>query len=170
MFLLKRATESDAQTLTDLGRSTFVETFSKDNRPEDMDLYLGQTFGADKQLQEIRDPNRWIEIAWSENTAAGFLHLMKSAPDPSVTGPKPIEILRLYVDSRWHGKGVGAALMDRCIHIAREEGFQTLWLGVWERNLRAQAFYAKYGFVAVGKHVFRLGTDDQLDLILARAV
>lgn len=166
MTEIKRATESDARTLTDLGRTTFIETFAKDNSQEDMDMYVAATFGEDKQLAEIRDPNRYVEIAWIENEPAGFLHLLKGKPDPSVTGEKPLEILRLYVDSRWHGKGAGVALMNRCLEIAREEGFETLWLGVWERNFRAQAFYKKFGFEVVGRHVFTLGTDDQLDLIM----
>lgn len=170
MILLKRATAADATTLTELGKSTFSETFAKDNRPEDMALYLTQTFSVERQRAEIQDPLRKIEIAWVGDSPAGYLHLLIGAADPSVTGPKSIEILRLYVDSQWHGKGVGAALMDRAIALAREEGFQTLWLGVWERNFRAQAFYRKFGFNVVGSHGFRLGTDDQTDLILMRNV
>ena len=167
---MKRATEKDAEVLTRLGKSTFIETFAKDNRPEDIEQYVSETFRLERQLAEIRDPNRWIEIAWLEGQPAGFLHLLKGTPDPSVTGPKAIEILRLYVDSRWHGKGVGASLMDRAIQIAHDEGYETLWLGVWEKNFRAQAFYAKYGFKTVGSHLFRLGSDDQTDLIMERSV
>ncbi|MEK7355384.1 MAG: GNAT family N-acetyltransferase [Bdellovibrionota bacterium] len=167
MTRLTPATSADAQTLAEIGRATFIETFAKDNTQEDMDAYVAATFGAEKQLEEIRDPKRRIEIAWIENQSAGFLHLLAGTPDSAVTGPKPIEILRLYVDSRWHGKGVGAALMERCLQIAREEGFETIWLGVWERNFRAQSFYKKYGFTTVGKHIFRLGSDDQTDLIMS---
>ncbi|MES2964177.1 MAG: GNAT family N-acetyltransferase [Bdellovibrionota bacterium] len=171
MIEIKHATESDAQTLAELGRSTFIETFAKDNRQEDMDMYLAKTFGLDIQREEIRDPNRIIEIAWSENQPAGFLHLlMNGETDPSVKGERPIELLRLYVDSKWHGHGAGAALMDRCLSLARDGGFKTIWLGVWERNFRAQAFYKKHGFEVVGQHIFRLGTDDQLDLIMARSL
>ena len=170
MIEIRKAADSDAQTLTDLGRTTFVETFAKDNTPEDIQLYVAQTFAPDKQLREIHDGNRIIEIAWIENRAAGFFHLLKGNPDPSVKGPKPIEILRLYVDSRWHGKGVGAALMDKAINAARDGGFETLWLGVWEQNSRATSFYKKYGFNVVGDHIFRLGTDDQTDLIMARSL
>lgn len=135
-----------------------------------MDLYVASTFGVDKQLAEIRDPARIIEMAWCGDQAVGFFHLWKCAPDPSVTGPKPIEVLRLYVDSGWHGKGVAAALMARIILIAQAEGFQTLWLGVGEQNYRAQKFYRKHGFDFVGTHIFRLGTDDQVDFIMARTI
>lgn len=170
MIDVKMATNSDAKILTELSRTTFIETFAKDNRKEDMDLYIAKTFGVDKQLKEIQDPKRRIAIAWSNSEATGFLHLIESEPDPSVKGPKPLEILRLYVDARWHGKGVGPALMEKVIQIAANEGFQTLWLGVWEHNLRAISFYRKYGFQEIGKHGFQLGHDNQVDLIMTLQV
>ena len=170
MIEIRRAHPSDAETLSEVGKRTFVDAFAKDNRDEDIQQYIAETFSAEKQLREINDSTRRIAIAWSGNVAIGFFHLVKSAPDPSVTGAAPIELLRLYIDSRWYGKGIGAALMDQTIEIAQREGFQTLWLGVWERNFRAQAFYKKYGFSVVGKHIFRLGSDDQTDLIMVRSV
>lgn len=170
MIDIRRATTSDVQILTELGRRTFVETFSKDNRKEDMELYVAETFNSEKQANEIADQNRFIEIAYIESQPAGFFHLLKGSPDPSVTGPNPIEILRLYADSTRHGKGVGAALMDRSIQVAKERGFETIWLGVWERNARAQAFYRKYGFETVGQHIFKLGADEQVDVIMSRRV
>ena len=170
MIEIKRASERDALVLADIGRSTFVETFAKDNRKEDIDLHVAKSYSAEIQLDEIRDPSRRIEIAWCENSAVGYFHLFKSKPDPCVTGPKPLELLRIYVDARWHGKGVGGPLMEKAIETARTEKFQTLWLGVWERNLKAQAFYRKFGFTVVGTHVFQLGAQAQTDFIMARAI
>jgi ribosomal protein S18 acetylase RimI-like enzyme len=168
MLNLRTCTPSDAEALSGLGQRTFIETFAKDNTPEDIGLFVSQTYTVENQLQEIQDPQRRIGIAWEGNEAVGYYHLKIGVPDPSVTGPKPVEILRLYVDSRFHGKGVARALMDRCLEIARSEGFETVWLGVWEHNHRAQAFYRKYGFVPVGAHDFVLGTDVQTDLVFAR--
>lgn len=170
MIEIRPALKTDASILTELGRKTFEETFSKDNRKEDMDSYLSETFSVEKQLQEILDPNRKIALAWFENQAAGFYHLLKAQPDPCVHGVRPIELLRLYVDSRFQGQRVGFALMESAVQIARAEGFQTLWLGVWERNYKAQAFYKKFGFGFVGQHVFRLGEDEQIDLVMAREI
>lgn len=170
MIEITRARDSDAEPLSSLGRKTFLETFEKDNTPEDMDSYLNQTFSVGLQLAEIRDSTRIIEIARIQGEPAGFLHLLKGSADPSVTTPKPIELLRLYVDARFHGKGVGAALMDRCLMLSRDLGYETLWLGVWERNFRAQAFYQKYGFSKVGTHGFQLGSDLQTDWILSRSL
>ena len=170
MLEIRRALKTEAKILADLGRATFIETFGNHNRQEDMAQYVADTFGEAKQEKEIEDPSRCIEIAWMGTQAVGFMHLFQSVPDPSIRGPKPIELLRLYVDSRWHGKGVGPALLEKAIQIASTDGFQTLWLGVWERNFQAQAFYRKYRFEKVGQHVFRLGSDDQIDFIMARPI
>lgn len=170
LLVLKKVDISEASILTELAKKTFVETFAKDNQKKDMDMYVAETFNLERQLSEINDPNRFIEIAWIENQPAGFLHLLKGNPDPAIKGPKPLEILRLYADSKWHGKGVGSALMERSLQLAREQGFQTIWLGVWEKNHRALAFYKKYGFEVVGQHGFLLGTDHQIDIVMARGL
>ena len=88
----------------------------------------------------------------------------------AVQGPAPLELKRLYVARAWHGQGVAQALMDAVLDAARASGARTLWLGVWERNPRAAAFYAKYGFTRVGEHTFVLGADAQTDWLLARPV
>ena len=85
-----------------------------------------------------------------------------------MTGPAPLELKRLYVAAAWHGRGVAQALMDAALMAARTCGARTLWLGVWERNPRAAAFYAKHGFRRVGEHTFVLGEDVQTDWLLAR--
>ena len=166
-IIIERATQTQAVALSDLSRLTFIETFAKDNSEENISRYVSETFSPQKQLHEICDPNRFIEIAWIDKRPAGFFHLLTNSTEPSIKSAKPIEILRLYVDSRWHGKGVGAALMTKVISFSRDAGFETLWLGVWEKNFRAQAFYKKYGFATVGEHIFRLGSDEQTDLIMA---
>jgi diamine N-acetyltransferase len=168
MFEVRPAREMDASALAEISEKTFVETFAKDNRPEDMADYVSNTFGYEKQLAEIRDPKRRIALAWNRSSLAGFYHLYEGTVDTSVQGPRPVELMRLYVTSDWHGKGLGALLMDKCIEEAKKAGFKTLWLGVWERNFRAQAFYRKYGFMECGSHVFHLGRDPQMDLIMSR--
>jgi ribosomal protein S18 acetylase RimI-like enzyme len=85
----------------------------------------------------------------------------------SIAGLKTAEIARLYADQRWHGRGLGGALMHVCIATARDWGADLLWLGVWERNARAIAFYEKHGFRVIGEQEFQLGADRQRDLVMA---
>lgn len=133
-----------------------------------MNAYIAQTFGTEKQLRELKDPALQIELAFVDGELAGFVQLHDGRPDANVTGPRPIEVLRIYVLKKWQGRRVGKALLDRGIALAREQGYLTMWLGVWEHNHGAQAFYKTYGFEKVGEHVFKLGSAGQNDYILSR--
>lgn len=127
-----------------------------------MGIYLEKTFSVEKQLSEIHDSKKTIVMVWAGVEPIGFYYLLESISKP--------EILRFYVDNSWHGKGVGDLLMKHCLETAITLGFKTLCLGVWEKNFRALAFYRKYSFTEVGSHIFTLGTDDQVDLIMSRAL
>jgi ribosomal protein S18 acetylase RimI-like enzyme len=97
--------------------------------------------------------------------------MLRSGNDlDSVIGDNPIELVRLYVSRESLGTGVGAALMQACIGEAMQRGYKTLWLGVWEHNHRAQAFYRKWNFQEAGTHLFQLGDDPQTDILMQRSV
>jgi len=160
----------DANLLAELGARTFAETFIEDNTPEDMAAYLAAAFSLEKLTAELSDPLATFFIAEVEGQAAGYAKLHSGKALEGVEGQRPIELVRLYVSRKWLGRGVGQALMQRCVSEAREKGFQTIWLGVWERNSRAIAFYRKWNFREVGEHIFQLGSDPQRDLLMQRAV
>lgn len=168
---IRPATPADAAALADFGERTFRETFGPDNRPEDVDVYLRATYSAEHQGEEIADPDRITLVGESGGGLAAFAQLRANGPVPGcVTATAPIELLRFYVDRPWHGRGVAHDLMDAVIAAARSRGARTLWLGVWERNQRAIAFYEKHGFRDVGWLPFKLGADDQTDRVMARAL
>ena len=160
----------DADLLAALGAQTFAETFTEDNTPEDMAAYLAASFSLEKLTSELNDPLSLFFIAEVDGHAAGYAKLHSGKALESIEGQKPIELVRLYVSRRWLGRRVGQALMQRCIDWAREKGFQTIWLGVWERNSRALAFYRKWDFHEVGEHTFQLGSDPQRDILMQRAI
>jgi ribosomal protein S18 acetylase RimI-like enzyme len=109
-------------------------------------------------------------IAEVSGSAAGYAKLRAGEPATGIEGAKPIELVRLYVLREWLGQGVGEVLMRACLDEARSAGYETIWLGVWERNARAQAFYRKWGFRAVGEHVFQLGSDAQRDIVMEKSI
>lgn len=170
---IRRAQDEDAALIAELGARTFSETFAADNRAEDMSAYLDKTFGAEKQAAEIADPLTTFFIAEIEGAACGYAQVRAcdEGDVPScVEGESPAELVRIYAAREWLGRGVGAALMRACLEEARRAGRKTMWLGVWERNFRAQQFYIAHGFRVVGSHVFRLGSDPQNDLLMSRAL
>ena len=173
--LVRLATVADAAPLSRLGAATFRETFESENTPEDVAHYLAETFAPDKQAAEIADAAGTVLLAERQGIAGdtelvGYAHLVFGSAPAAVEGPAPLELKRLYVGRPWHGQGVAQALMDTVLKAASTRGAQTLWLGVWERNPRAAAFYRKYGFTRVGEHTFLLGTDAQTDWLLTRTI
>ncbi len=167
---IRRASDADAALLAELGARTFYDTFAADNTPEDMAAYLAQAFSPEKQAAELFDSNAIFFIAEVDGAAAGYAELHAGDAPSCVKGAAPIELVRLYVTQEWHGRGVGEALMSACIEEARAAGHRTMWLGVWERNWRAQAFYRKWNFHVVGEHPFVLGSDRQTDLLMERVL
>lgn len=167
---IRNAKTTDANLLAELGRRTFEETFAVDNTPEDMAAYVASSFSVAQQSAELADPAAVFLIAEVDGVAAGYAKLHKDKTAEAIEGAKPIELVRLYVLKEWLGRGVGEALMRACLDEARRAGHETIWLGVWERNARAQAFYRKWDFRAVGDHVFQLGSDPQKDIVMERKV
>lgn len=167
---VRRATLADAAAVAALAAKTFEETFAADNRPEDMAAHLATAYGVPQQAAEIADPDYVTLLAFADGTLAAFAQVRRKTPPACVTGDGPIEIHRFYVDQPWHGRGVARPLMDASVEAVRGFGGRTAWLSVWERNPRAQAFYAKAGFVRVGEADFWVGPDRQTDHILALTV
>jgi len=167
---IRRGKAEDAGLLAELGARTFSETFAADNTPADMAAYLASSFSPAQQAAELADPQCLFQIAETNGVAVGYALLRSGNVLGDVTGDKPIELVRLYVSLESLGSGVGAALMQACIDEAKQGGYGTLWLGVWEHNHRAQAFYRKWNFHEVGMHVFQLGDDPQTDILMQLSI
>lgn len=169
-LIIRRGKLSDAALLAELGARTFSETFAPDNSPANMAAYLATAFSSSQQTGELGDRETLFLIAESDGVAVGYAMLRSGNVLENVTGENPIELVRLYVSQERLGSGVGAALMQACIQEARRRGHKTLWLGVWEHNARAQAFYRKWNFTEIGTHVFQLGDDPQTDILMQRTI
>jgi diamine N-acetyltransferase len=169
---IRTATPADAESLAVLAERTFRDTFADANSIRDMEAYVRDAFSLDRVRAELADDVNTFLLAFVdvEQRPDGYAKLRTGTTNPSVTGPDPVELQRLYVDRSAIKHGLGAALMRASLDAARTAGHRTLWLGVWERNARAISFYERWQFETVGDHVFRLGSDHQMDLIMARSV
>jgi GNAT superfamily N-acetyltransferase len=165
---IRLAQINEGQLLSDLGSRAFFQAFGADNAPEDMAAYLKGAFYTEKQAEELARPGSVFLIVEINGKPGGYAHLHESLVPECVIGNKPVELARFYLLSEWIGKGMGSQLMQACIDEAQGRGGDVLWLGVWEKNARAIAFYNKWGFTVVGTHSFQLGSDLQQDFIMQR--
>lgn len=167
-MVIRHAQPEDAAALSAFGRRVFHDTFASDNNPADLAAYLDSAYTEPRQLAEILDPAIVTLMLDLEGTLAAFAQLRSAAKGDGVAGERPVELWRFYVDPAWHGKGVARRFMSAVEEAARARGADTLWLGVWEKNVRARAFYGKCGFADVGSHIFVVGTDPQRDLVMSK--
>jgi GNAT superfamily N-acetyltransferase len=165
---IRLGTAADAALLAVLARDTFFDTFASSNDAGDMALHLDRSYGVAQQTSELTDPSITTLLVEEGGEVVAYAQVREGHVPGCVTGAAPIELWRFYVQRGWHGQGIAQALMARVVTEAAAAGAKTLWLGVWEHNHRARAFYGKCGFTDVGEHVFLFGTDPQTDRVMAR--
>jgi ribosomal protein S18 acetylase RimI-like enzyme len=161
---------NDIKALQQISCQTFAETFSHVNTEENMRKYLDEAYSTEKLLAELNDPHTRFYFAMDAEEVVGYLKLNMAASQTELKDAEALEIERIYVLASWQGKQVGKLLYDKAIEVAKEQKAAYVWLGVWEENHKAIRFYERNGFVAFDKHIFRLGDDEQTDIMMKRPV
>jgi diamine N-acetyltransferase len=163
---VKKATLNEIDQLQKIGRQTFYETFSEENTRENMTKYLKEGFSTEKLTAELNDKNSEFYFATLGNNVIGYLKVNFGQSQTELQDDKALEIERIYVLKDFQGRKVGQLLYNTAIRIARQKKAEYVWLGVWENNPKAISFYRKNGFVEFDKHIFRLGNDEQTDIMM----
>ena len=163
-FTYRNATVADAPLLSRLGAETFTETFGHLYTPENLAAFLANHSVANWE-KELTDPRFTIRLAEMDGQAVAFAKLGPPGLPFEVSGPTA-ELKQFYVLKPWHGTGVAQALMDWVLAESRARGAEQLFLSVFIDNHRAQRFYARYGFEAVGTYAFMVGTHADEDIIM----
>ncbi|MEN5307771.1 GNAT family N-acetyltransferase [Chryseobacterium cucumeris] len=169
-IIINKASAEDVEIVQSLGRQTFSETFAEDNTEEAMKKYLEESFNTEKIKSELNNPDSFFYIAWEEDNPVGYLKVNSGEAQTELQDDTALEIERIYVKKSHHGKKVGQLLYNQALETAEQLGKSYLWLGVWEKNLRALQFYRKNGFVEFDKHIFRLGEEEQTDLMMKKVL
>ncbi len=163
---LVKITAADIKELQELSKQTFLETFAASNTKEDMQHYLDTNFTDEKLSDEINNPHSECYVASIDNMAIGYLKINFGQAQTELQDNQALEIERIYVLQEFHGRKVGQLLFYKALQVAKESRLDYLWLGVWEKNTRALKFYEKNGFIPFGSHIFKLGHDEQTDIMM----
>ncbi|WP_283651022.1 GNAT family N-acetyltransferase [Ileibacterium valens] len=158
----------DIDTLADLARKTYYETFKVRNKPEEMDQYLDDAFDPETLREEMDNPESLFYFLKVDGKTAGYLKLNTGNAQTELQDPDLMEIQRIYIDPDFQDSGLGPLMITQAIRIAKNDSKKGIWLGVWEKNDKAMAFYEKYGFEKFGSHDFMMGDDKQLDYMMIK--
>jgi ribosomal protein S18 acetylase RimI-like enzyme len=168
MTTIRVCTPADAEVLSTLGLQTFKETFGDANSEEDMALYIKNNFSVERLNQEFEEQDALFFLAELNAVAVGYAKIRSSKNPVELKDEKALEIERIYAVKNVVGKGIGSQLMQTCLDYAKSNGYDTVWLGVWENNTHAIKFYQRWGFEKFSQHIFMLGNDPQTDHLMKK--
>lgn len=163
---IRKLTLSDVPLLRKLARKTFYETFSAGNSFDNLQQYLDTAFTETRLKDEINNYCSEFFFAETGKDIIGYLKVNYGKAQNEFKGQNSLEIERIYVLQEYQGKKAGSLLLNKAIKVAHQRNAGFIWLGVWEKNLKAIRFYNKNGFIQCGTHSFNFGDEKQIDLLM----
>ena len=161
---------NDVKELREISCLTFIQTFASENTAKNVQFFLSHNYAEKKLLSELMNPESRFFFAKQGAEIVGYLKLNSGEAQTVLPNHDGFEIERIYVDQDSKGKGIGKMFIDFSIREAKKCNAGYIWLGVWEHNKPAIGFYLKSGFTAYGSHMFKLGEDEQTDLLMRRSL
>jgi diamine N-acetyltransferase len=169
-IILKKCTIDDAHTLQEISYDTFNETFKHQNSLKNMKSYLEKAFNVEQVETELSHRSSHFYLVYVHEDVAGYLKVNTGDAQSEEMGDESLEIERIYLKRSFQKHGLGKYLLNKAFEMATERHLKTIWLGVWEKNENAIAFYKKMGFVETGSHSFYMGDEEQTDLIMTKSI
>ncbi len=161
---------NDISVLLPLAHGAFVAAYGAHNSNDLMTDYANAAFSVPQFEKELSDPDSYFIGVFENELLMGFVKLKHSTAPGCVEAAKTIEIERIYTAASETGRGIGHLLMEAAVDCAKQLQQAAIWLGVWQENSRAVAFYEREGFAIKGEKVFMLGSDAQRDHVMVKYI
>ncbi|HEK9098830.1 GNAT family N-acetyltransferase [Bacillus pfraonensis] len=167
---IKKCTLEDLRKLQEISYETFNETFKHQNSLENMKAYLERAFNLKQLEKELSNISSQFFFICFNNEVAGYLKVNTNNAQSEEMGDESLEVERIYIKNKFQKHGLGKYLLNKAVEIAMERNKKKIWLGVWEKNKNAIAFYKKMGFIQTGAHSFYMGDEEQMDFIMTKTL
>ncbi|MGE5695791.1 MAG: GNAT family N-acetyltransferase [Candidatus Sericytochromatia bacterium] len=166
---------ADIDELAAVAARTFPLACPPTAAPENVVVFIDENLSADRFAEYLADDDRVVLAAYEDGRIVGYCMMIRGLPDDAdvqraVTLRPSLELSKMYVLPDSHGGEVSARLMDAVLERAAAMAVESVWLGVNQRNRRAQRFYTKHGFTINGTKTFRLGDGIENDYVMVRPV
>jgi hypothetical protein len=165
-LIIKEASLDDLEELKNICKKTFYQTFSDRNTEEDMESYLKNNFSYQKLESEIKNRYSNYYLVQGEGKTAAYMKVNFDQAQTESGYNNSLEIQRIYVLEEYQGQHIGQLMINVAQETAEANKLDYLWLGVWEENEKAIGFYKKQGFEKFDSHIFKLGEDEQTDILM----
>ena len=166
--MIRKVEIADVGVFSQVAKQTFRETFAHDNTEEQLQEYFEEAYSLRVLSAELENPESATYFIIHEKEIAGFLKVNWGNAQTEKELENAFEIQRLYVLQAYQGFGLGKQLFEFALELAENNGFSWAWLGVWEHNTKAQAFYNRYGFEKFSQHSFLVGQKVDTDWLLKK--
>ncbi|AUZ27710.1 N-acetyltransferase [Bacillus cabrialesii] len=167
---IKKCSHEDLKILQEISVETFNDTFKDQNSSENMKAYLDSAFNTEQLEKELSNISSQFFFVYCHHEVAGYLKVNTDHAQSEEMGDESLEIERIYIKKEFQKHGLGKHLLHKALDIALECNKKKIWLGVWEKNENAVAFYKKMGFVQTGTHSFYMGDEEQTDFIMTKTL
>jgi diamine N-acetyltransferase len=166
----KKCIIDDLDKLQEISTETFKETFKSQNSLNNLNTYMKRAFNTEQLEKELLNKCSDFLFVYSRNEIAGYLKINTDEAQSEPMGNNSLEIERIYILDKFQKQGLGKFLINKASEIATRGNKHKIWLGVWEKNTNAIAFYKKNGFVQTSSHSFYMGDEEQVDLIMIKTL
>jgi ribosomal protein S18 acetylase RimI-like enzyme len=171
-YTIRRCLPDDAGAIASLGARLFVQAYGPTHIEPERSRYLARAYSVEVIADAIAGEGSSVFVVEdSAGAPIAYAHIIATMEfPPGVDGRSAFEVVRFYVDAELQGRGVGAALMNHCCHIAKQADADVIWLQVWSQAPWAIGFYRRMGFKVVGKKPFYFGERVDEDHVMSRAL
>lgn len=165
-YLIRKANFADLSPLVEMARVSFVEAFTEGNKIENVNSYLEEAFTEEQFMDEMENPASVFFLLEVDGALAGYAKVNFVPAQTDLHDNSSLEVARLYLLRKYIGLGLGKILLNHTINFAKLNRKKYLWLGVWEKNIRAIKFYEKNGLSIFSSHPFPFGDEVQTDFLM----
>lgn len=169
-LLVRKATEQDLPSLQQLAKESFAITYRDTISQHLLAPYIEDHFSTEQLTKELSDEKNTFLLTCDSDKVTGYMKLRGGIVPDCVADKNALEIERIYTDPNLKGKGIGSTLITKAAAEAKEKGHTNIWLGVFQKNTSAVAFYKKQGFIIAGDAIFMMGGEEQNDYVMVKAI